>query len=99
MPNLFQVDKADLLTRLYEHLGERLPSGYGWKSVRCVNPEHEDRHKSASVHATAGKYHCFACDLKGDGFDLAQAIEGWDAKETLSRLGLVAGQEESEWLW
>ncbi len=96
---VFDQDKTELLLRVLDHLGAQVPTRQGWTSVHCINPGHPDRSKSGSVNIGRGYFHCHACGLSGDGFDILQDIEGLNAKQVLETLGLKEGEEESEWLF
>lgn len=54
----------------------------GWAPVRCGF--HDDRSASASVHLDAGRYHCFACGVKGDVYALIQERERLTFREALA---------------
>lgn len=38
--------------------------------VRCLNPEHEDRHPSMRIDQVTGIFNCFSCGFKGNLFTL-----------------------------
>jgi hypothetical protein len=104
VPSPFDVDKGDLMRNVLDHLNIRYRREYrGWQKVRCPsdNHRHGDRNPSASVNVPIGQYHCHACDLKGDGFDLMLRVEGLKAKDALVALGgsVVSKRVESEWLF
>ena len=46
-----------------------VPKG-GDFEVRCLNPEHEDRHPSLRIDRVTGIYNCFSCNFKGNIFTL-----------------------------
>jgi hypothetical protein len=99
----FDTDKHDLIVAVLDHLDIRYrPSHLGWQKVSCPSEFHArgDRNPSASVHLRYGKFHCHACGLHGDGFDLMLEVEGLQALDVLSMLGVEAGdgKEESDWL-
>ena len=48
---------------------EYIPKG-GDYEVRCLNPEHEDRHPSMRIDKVTGIFNCFACNYKGNIFTL-----------------------------
>ena len=103
MSSVFNIDKAQLM----ELILDRYDTGYrrtgsGWQKIRCINEAGHamgDRHPSASVHLEYGYYQCFACGLRGDGFDLMLELEGVKAKDVLDSLHLEPGKEESEFLF
>jgi CHC2 zinc finger len=54
------------------------------KAVRC--PYHDDKHPSASIHFDADgvwRFHCFACDWKGDVFDVIARNTNRDVADVL----------------
>lgn len=60
-----------------EHYGLVLPYGRnGWVKVKCCF--HDDSHASAAVNFQKNEYHCFACDVHGDTYDIIQEREGID---------------------
>lgn len=36
--------------------------------IKCLNPEHEDKHPSLRVDKLTGKFHCFSCGFSGNIF-------------------------------
>jgi DNA primase len=44
-----------------------IPKG-GDFEVRCLNPEHEDRHPSMRIDKVMGIFHCLSCGFKGNIF-------------------------------
>jgi len=104
MPSPFEVDKGDLMRQTLDYLHIKYRREYrGWQKVRCPSEYHRngDRNPSASVNVPIGQYHCHACSLKGDGFDLMRTVENMLAKDALVALGGGVGkrQEESDWLF
>jgi len=104
MASLFDVDKGDLMRNVLDFLNIKYRREFrGWQKVRCPSEYHRhgDRNPSASVNVPVGQYHCHACELKGDGFDLMHKVEGLLAKDALEALGggVVAKRVESEWLF
>lgn len=77
------VPHLSIETLLYHYGAETVPEGDRWRKMRCILPDHDDRHPSASVNVDAGKFVCYACDFKGDGYDLIQRIEGCDFRASL----------------
>ena len=101
-PSIFNRDKAALLEAVLERYDVRFrPTVTGNQKVRCLNRDahpNGDRNPSASVNLGRGLYHCFACGISGDGYDIMYEIEGAKAAQVneLLRPGVV--KEESEWL-
>ena len=54
-------------------------------------PFHDDKNPSLSVNTVAGLFNCFACEAKGNGFDLYMKIKGCDFKTALDELEALAG--------
>lgn len=46
-----------------------IPKGADFE-VRCLNPEHEDRHPSMRIDKVTGIFNCFSCNYKGNLFTL-----------------------------
>lgn len=57
----------------------------GWVPVRCGF--HDDRTRSAAVNADEGRFHCFACGVQGDAYDLVQHKDGTGFRDAVSILG------------
>jgi DNA primase len=87
--------KGEELSRYLTERGVHVPMGMGWRSIRCIDPNHIDKQRSASVNLAKGYYKCFACDLHGDVYDLRVALEGVTIKEALSN----KPQEKTEEVW
>jgi len=65
-----------------QHYGMDLPSkNYGRVSTLCGF--HDDSHKSAVIDFDTQSFCCFACDVKGDGYDIIQYKEGIDFREAI----------------
>ena len=103
MVSRFQVDKAELMERVLDRYAARANRNRtGWQKVSCINETahtHGDRNPSASVNLTIGKYHCFACGLAGDGFDLLLELEQVKADKALQALDLKPGERDNGWLF
>ena len=52
----------------------------------CPLPAHQDRHPSAVLYATEGRWWCHRCNQGGDAFDLVMAVQG------------VTWRQAAEWL-
>lgn len=62
---------------ILQHYGATLPySRHGWVKMRCCF--HDDSHASASVNIEENAFRCFACDIKGDVYDIIMDQEGVD---------------------
>lgn len=89
MGSPFRVDKERLIVAILDELGTRYRPHYlGWQTISCPNEgghAHGDQNPSASLHLAGGRIHCHACDLSGDGFDLASMLWSLTARETLAR--------------
>lgn len=97
------MTKGDQLRAYLEEQGARVRDRGGWQKISCIGPAHArgDRNPSASVNLALGKYHCFACDLQGDVYDLLHKLENLDFPSAKARLGTteVPRVEEQEvWL-
>jgi len=68
---------------------DRVPSGRGWRSMKC--PFHPDRHASATVSNDDNAFICFACEVKGDIFKIIMDKEGITFNEAKSRAETIAG--------
>lgn len=101
--NLFK-DQPELMRTLLHREGTRIRERNGWQSISCVNKKahsHGDKNPSASVNLSVGKYHCMACGLKGDAFDVGLELYGVNAKDLRVLLGSPASTVDtvSEWMY
>ena len=99
---VFGRDKTALLEEVLERYAARYrPHHSGNQKLSCINQDahpNGDRNPSASVNLNKGLYHCFACGLSGDGYDLMLELEGMKAKDVNATLRPGAVKEEPEWL-
>jgi len=99
---IFSQDKTALLAYLLDRVScVYRRSHVGWQPVRCINTDAHargDQHPSASVNLTKGRYNCHACGLRGDPYDVAQELLGWDARALNEAAEVEPGKEESEWI-
>ncbi|WP_374223781.1 CHC2 zinc finger domain-containing protein [Streptomyces sp. ISL-11] len=51
-----------------------------WEKILC--PLHSERNPSASVNTQKNKWHCFACALTEDSWDVVQREEGMNFRES-----------------
>lgn len=65
------ADCVDVYRRLHPEPAGKVRDG---GTVRCINPEHEDRNPSMTLHADGFK--CHGCGESGDVFDLWALAEG-----------------------
>lgn len=66
------------------HYGaSRLPGGYGWRTMRCPFPEHNDSNASARVNLEAGGFVCLACGISGDAIKIIRQREGMTFNEAI----------------
>lgn len=98
-----KTDKGEVLRAYLEGKGFRIPSGFGWRKMRCINADGHprgDRHPSASINLQTGYYNCFACGLSGDVYDLAYALDGLTYRQASATLGSARtpNVEEPTWL-
>ncbi|MER7445012.1 CHC2 zinc finger domain-containing protein [Micromonospora avicenniae] len=58
------------IDRILEHYGAPfVPSGNGWRKMRCPFQE-KDNNPSASVNVTTGRFKCFSCGLNEDAYGI-----------------------------
>ena len=77
------------------HLGaDSVPTGTGWRRMRC--PFHEDRTASASVSTTA--FRCHSCEVRGDALKLLQTqlnlsfVEALNLARELTGIGAASSR-------
>lgn len=100
---MFDTDKSELMLKVLDRFDVSYNrSRTGWQPVRCLNLQahaHGDRTPSGSVNLVLGKYQCWACEMRGDGFDIMLELEGLKAKEALEALDVNAEvKREATWL-
>ncbi len=62
---------------ILKHYGATMPySRNGWVKMKCCF--HDDSHASAAVNIEENAFKCFACDTKGDVYDIIMEQEGLD---------------------
>ena len=62
---------------ILRHYGATMPySRNGWVKMKCCF--HDDSHASAAVNIEENAFKCFACDVKGDVYDIIMDQEGLD---------------------
>ena len=94
-------EPADELTiaTVLMHYGQgdvRIPSGFGWKSMRCPFKQyHNDGRASASVNRTKNKFRCHACGTAGDPIDIIRKLEGMNYREACEQARAIFGTSVS----
>lgn len=97
-----KIDKGELLRKFLEERTGHVPPGYGYRKMRCINPDGHtkgDQNPSASANFTTGYYHCFACGLSGDALDLIQTLDGLTFSQALTTLGGAQAPSVEEPTW
>lgn len=69
--NTKDVDRAHLLAVVFDHYGYEMPISR--RKILC--PVHVEDRPSAVVDPDQGKWTCFACMERGDGFDIIRIKE------------------------
>lgn len=67
--------------------------GSGWVEIRC--PFHDDRNKSAGVHAGRNIFRCHACDAKGNPVTLVKQQRGGSWAEAIEWLDAGLGSSRA----
>lgn len=88
-----QKEKVELdLGPVLIHYGAtRLPSRYGWHSMRCPFPEHSDSTASARVNLDIGGFVCLGCGISGDAIKIIRDREGLNFEQAIEFAGEVFG--------
>lgn len=86
-----QAPSLSLASVLIHYGANRLPGGYGWKSMRCPFPEHNDSNASARVNLEAGGFICLACGVSGDAIKIIEDREGTNYAGAVKFAGEVFG--------
>jgi|SRR5690606_24682960 len=59
------MSTAEATAAVVRHLtGEEPTRRWGWQSIRCISPAHDDSRASARINFEEGAYCCLACGLK-----------------------------------
>jgi DNA primase len=85
-----------LASVLIHYGANRLPGGYGWQSMRCPFPEHDDSNASARVNLEAGGFICLACGISGDAIKIIKSREGTNYAGAVKFAGEVLGASVTE---
>lgn len=59
------------------------------KAARCPQPDHEDKHKSATFYPDG--FHCHACDKGGSPLDYYALVNKLSIRDALVKLGALGG--------
>jgi DNA primase len=68
--------QLDLGPVLIHYGAKDLPSRYGWHTMKCPFPEHNDSRASARVNLSIGGFVCLACGIRGDAIKIIRDREG-----------------------
>ncbi len=99
--SVFDTDKVSLLIDYLTDKGVHLNPSRTRQQVSCFNKEYHrrgDRNPSASVDLVKGRYHCFACGISGDVFDLALTCDGIKPNQLVDDTDLPNPRKEDTWL-
>ncbi|OLZ74262.1 hypothetical protein AV521_00785 [Streptomyces sp. IMTB 2501] len=69
---MWKPDIADVFRHYYPEVD--LKERDGWHKIHC--PEHPEENPSASVSSFKNRWHCFACDISEDSYDVIMRKEG-----------------------
>ena len=87
-------EKTELtIAEVLRHYGaERIPTGVGWKSMRCpFKVYHQDSRASAAVNHDKNRFRCHACGTSGDPIDIFRRLEGLTFKEACGQAREIFG--------
>lgn len=102
MMSLFDTDKTALMEYVLERYAVSYnPGRMSVQKIQCIDPAHEDRNPSASLHLGEGWFKCHSCGLKGDGYNILRELEGWDVKRVNDAFGgepISDGAWDEEWV-
>lgn len=92
-------EKPPIGVVLEHYHGAPIPTGFhGRAKVKCVSPEHQDQHASASVDHNKNTYKCFGCGLQNDsiGFIMQEgSLDFTEAKSFAEDQGWMEGDSSS----
>ncbi len=82
---------AEAIATVLEHYGaKKVPTGAGWRAMRC--PFHDDRMASASVNNGLGAFKCHACGISGDVIKLIRLRENLSYEEACEYARRLVGE-------
>ena len=79
MNDIFDNLKAQIPLSTYLSTSDKL--------ICCPVPAHDDKHPSCSVDHSINRWHCYACGIGGDVFDLVKLQYGLEPKQAAEWLG------------
>lgn len=82
------------LQSVLEHYGFAGTLSSGWRTIRCVSPNHEDR--TGSARANLSGYKCMGCDLSGDAIQLIQRLESCDFRGAIEKYEAITGDRNHD---
>jgi CHC2 zinc finger len=89
-------DELTIAAVLIHYGADRIPSGFGWKSMKCPFKQfHKDSRASASVNHTKNRFRCFACGTAGDPIGIIMRLEGLSFKEACEQATTIFGKSVS----
>lgn len=87
-----ESDELTIESVLLHYGATKIPSGYGWKSMRCPFKQfHKDSRASAAVNHGTNKFRCHACGTAGDPIDIIRKLEGLSFKEAIGQAREIFG--------
>lgn len=63
-------------------------------TIKCLNPDHEDRHASCNYNIKKHTWNCLGCEWKGSLFSLVMLTKGIDYRSALKWLKKYTGVSE-----
>ncbi len=80
------IRKVSIAAYLREYHDVDLDEGRMQHKITCISPDHDDSTPSATVSLEHEYYHCWSCGLRGDAYDLVQAIDRIELPEAIEML-------------
>src|SRR5664280_2750397 len=93
------TDDKHPISAVLESLGIQWQHRHGWQLILC--PVHDESRPSGSVNIEENAFNCFACQAKGDTYDLIRLIaeragETIDFKTARIRAAALSGVSDSD---
>ena len=84
-------EALDIASVIMYYGGERIPTGSGWRKMRCI---HGERNPSATINVEEGAFNCFSCGLRGDAITIIRKMENnCTFAEACTKYKEITGQE------
>lgn len=85
-------DVLDIAAVLLFYGADRVPSGAGWRKMKCI---HGERNPSATVNIEEGAFKCFSCGLAGDTIAIIRKMDECSYMDACKKYKEITGVDIS----